>query len=80
MLTKPEPATREAANLSIEAKDLADAKALDVNVSRAAETGIIGAVRAEKNTRWLAEYHEALEYFNEWVAENGLPLDKYWQF
>lgn len=80
MLTKPEPAARKAANLSIDAKVLADAKALDINVSRAAETGIVEAVRAEKNKRWLEENREALLYFNDWVEENGLPLAKYRQF
>ena len=80
MLAKNEAHTRKAANLSIDAKVLADAKALEINVSRAAETGIVEAVRAEKNKRWLAENREALESFNEWVAENGLPLDKYRQF
>jgi len=36
---------RRAANLSIDAELLADAKALDINVSRAAETGIARARR-----------------------------------
>jgi antitoxin CcdA len=80
MLTKNEPATRKATNLSIDAKVLADAKALDINVSRAAETGIVEAVRTEKNKRWLAENREALESSNAWVEKNGLPLAKYRQF
>ncbi len=80
MLAKNEPTTRKAANLSIDAKVLADAKALDINVSRAAETGIVEAVRAEKNKRWLAENREALESSNAWVEMNGLPLAKYRQF
>jgi antitoxin CcdA len=80
MPEKPEPTTRKAANLSIDTKVLADAKALDINVSRAAESGIVEAVQAEKNKRWLEENREALLYFNDWVEENGLPLAKYRQF
>lgn len=80
MLTKNESAIRKATNLSIDAKVLADAKALDINVSRAAETGIVEAVRAEKNKRWLAENREALESSNAWVEKHGLPLAKYRQF
>ena len=80
MSARKEGAGRKAANLSIDAAVLADAKALDINVSRAAETGIAEAVRAEKNRRWLEENREALLYFNEWVEEHGLPLDKYRQF
>lgn len=80
MSARKESSGRKAANLSIDAAVLADAKALDINVSRAAETGIAEAVRAEKNRRWLEENREALLYFNEWVEEHGLPLDKYRQF
>ena len=80
MLAKTGVKTRKAANMSIDAALLADAKALEINVSRAAETGIAEAVRAEKNRRWLEENREALLYFNEWVEEHGLPLDKYRQF
>ena len=80
MHAKPESKSRKAANLSIDATILADAKALDINVSRAAETGIAEAVRAEKNRRWLEENREALLYYNEWVEKNGLLLDEYRQF
>ncbi len=80
MLAKNETAVRKAANLSIDAAVLADAKALDINVSRAAETGIAEAVRKEKNRRWLAENREALESSNAWVEKHGLPLAKYRQF
>ena len=80
MPAKNETATRKAANLSIDAAVLADAKALDINVSRAAETGIAKAVRAEKGRRWLEENREALLYYNEWLEENGLLLDEYRQF
>jgi antitoxin CcdA len=80
MLAKNETAARKAANLSIDAAVLADAKALDINVSRAAETGIAEAVRTEKNRRWLEENREALLYYNEWMEENGLLLEEYRQF
>lgn len=80
MPAKPESKSRKAANLSIDASILADAKALDINVSRAAEAGIADAVRAEKNRRWLEENREALLYYNEWMEKNGLLLDEYRQF
>ena len=80
MLTKNQATSRKAANLSIDARVLSDAKALDVNISRAAELGIAEAVRAEKNKRWLAENREALESSNAWVEKNGLPFAKYRKF
>jgi antitoxin CcdA len=80
MLAKNETAVRKAANLSIDAAVLANAKALDINVSRAAETGIAEAVRKEKGRRWLEQNREALLYYNEWIAEHGIPLYEYRQF
>ncbi|MFZ1772982.1 MAG: type II toxin-antitoxin system CcdA family antitoxin [Rhizobiaceae bacterium] len=79
-MARNETAARKAANLSIDAKVLAEAKALDINVSRAAEAGIAAAVSKEKSRRWLAENREALLYYNAWIDEHGLPLDEYRQF
>ena len=74
------PSVRKAANLSIDVDLLSEAKALSVNISRAAEAGIAEAVRKEKERRWREENREALESWNAWVEENGLPLAKYRQF
>ena len=74
------PSVRKAANLSIDADLLAEAKALSVNISRAAEAGIAEAVRREKERAWKEENREAIEGWNAWVKENGLPLAKYRQF
>lgn len=57
-----------------------DAKALDVNASRAAETGIAEAVAAEKARRWKLENRAAIESWNEYVEERGIPLEEYRQF
>lgn len=74
------PSIRKAANLSIDATLLSEAKTLSVNVSRAAEAGIAEAVRKEKERRWKEENREAIEGWNQWVRDNGLPLAKYRQF
>lgn len=71
---------RRPANLSISAKLLKEAKTLEINVSRAAETGIENAVREEKARRWKEENKGAIEGWNKWVKENGLPLAKYRMF
>ena len=73
-------AVRKAANLSIDVDLLSEAKALSVNISRAAETGIAEAVRMEKERLWKEENREAIESSNRWVEEHGLPLAKYRQF
>lgn len=74
------PSIRKAANLSIDAGLLAEAKSLSVNVSRAAEAGIAEAVRKEKERVWKEENREAIAQWSQWVEENGLPLAKYRQF
>lgn len=68
---------RRASNLSLDAGLIAEAKALDINVSRAAEEGLARAVAAEKTRRWKEENREALESSNEYVRQHGLPLEKY---
>ncbi len=74
------PSIRRSANLSISASLLAEAKSLAVNVSRAAEAGIADAVRREKERRWKEENSEAIERWNRWVEENGIPFSEYRQF
>jgi antitoxin CcdA len=71
---------RQAANLSIDSKLLREAKALDVNISRAAEAGIAEAVSAEKTRLWKLENRDRLEAWNEYVERSGLPLARYRQF
>ncbi|MCG6114679.1 MAG: type II toxin-antitoxin system CcdA family antitoxin [Mesorhizobium sp.] len=74
------PPSRKAANLSIDTDLLSEAKALSVNISRAAESGIADAVRAEKERLWKLENRSAIDAWNTYVEENGLPLEKYRQF
>jgi antitoxin CcdA len=71
---------RKATNLSLDAALVDDARALDVNLSRAAEEGLRKAVAAEKGRRWLEENRAAIDAWNGWVEKNGLPLAQYRQF
>ncbi|MVA97041.1 post-segregation antitoxin CcdA [Nitratireductor sp. CAU 1489] len=71
---------RKSANLSLDAALVAEARALDINLSRAAEAGIGRAIAQERARRWRAENAPALESANAWVEAHGLPLDRYRQF
>jgi len=71
---------KKATNLSLDQELLKDAKALGVNISAAAETGVAEAVRKAKAAAWLQENRAAIEASNAWVEKNGLPLAKYRQF
>jgi len=75
----PEP-RRKATKLSLDERAVAEARELELDVSRIVEEAISDAVRAEKNRRWKEENREALESSNEWVRENALPLAKYRPF
>lgn len=79
-MTETKSTRRSSANLSVSSDLIAEAKSLDINISRAAEEGIAQAVREEKTRRWKEENAEAIADWNRWVAENGLPLAKYRMF
>ncbi|AEI96397.1 MULTISPECIES: type II toxin-antitoxin system CcdA family antitoxin [Roseobacter] len=72
--------TRKPTNLSLDAALLAEAKALKVNLSRAAEDGVRSAVSAAKSEQWKVENAAAIRSSNAYVEKNGLPLDRYRQF
>lgn len=73
-------APRRATNVSINERLLAEARELQVNVSRAAEFGLAHAIAEKRAEIWLRENKEALESSNEYVEKHGLPLAKYRQF
>lgn len=59
---------------------LAEAKALHINISQAAEAGVARAVAEKRAEQWLAENREALDGWNAYVEEHGLPLADYRRF
>lgn len=72
--------TRKPTNLSLDRALVEEARALNVNLSRAAEDGLRAAVKAEKERKWKQDNREAMDGINKWVEENGIPLAKYRQF
>ncbi|MFG6082581.1 type II toxin-antitoxin system CcdA family antitoxin [Paracoccus litorisediminis] len=71
---------RKPANLSLDQMLLAEARELNINVSRAAEAGLRQAVRQAQAERWQRENATALAASNAWVEVNGLPLERYKPF
>ncbi len=65
---------RQPANLSIDSRLMKEAKALNVNVSRAAEAGIAQAVAAERSRLWKMENRAALEAWNDYFERSAAPL------
>jgi antitoxin CcdA len=73
-------ATKRATNVSLAEDILVQAKALHINISQAAEAGIVQAIARTRAERWLAENHEAIESSNAFVEKHGLPLANYRMF
>ncbi|TIQ37322.1 MAG: post-segregation antitoxin CcdA [Mesorhizobium sp.] len=77
MLQSTAKPQRKSVNTSIDSRLIEEAKALGINMSRAAEQGIAKAISAEKTRRWQEENKQALESSNDYVKRNGQPLAKY---
>ncbi|HET8612392.1 MAG TPA: type II toxin-antitoxin system CcdA family antitoxin [Sphingomonas sp.] len=65
---------RRAANLSLDAGHLAEARALGINISQACEAGLVRQIRVERARRWREENQAAIQSSNAFVEANGLPL------
>jgi antitoxin CcdA len=73
-------APRRATNVSLPGDMVEEAKRLGINVSQACETGLQEQVQKALGEEWKRENREAIESWNKWVAENGMPYDEYRQF
>ena len=74
---KSRTARKRATNVSLDVDLLDAAKALKVNISRAAERGIAQAINEEHAKQWLADNQSALESSNTFIETHGLPLAKH---
>ncbi len=71
---------RKATNVSINEALLSEAKALKINISKAAEAGLLIALAEKRSELWLAENRVALDSSNSYVEQHGLPLTQYQSF
>jgi antitoxin CcdA len=73
-------APKRATNVSLSDPLIAEAKALGINLSQAAENGITQAIRDKKTEQWLIENKDAIESKNEYIKKHGLPLAQFRPF
>lgn len=78
--SKPRTATRRAANVTLPAALLQEARRLNVSLSQACERGLSAAVAEAKAQRWLRENRPAMDAWNQHVEQHGLPLAEFRQF
>lgn len=80
MATKSNNQRKRGTNVSLRADLVAEARELGVGLSGACEDGLAAAVKAERERRWLEENRGAIESWNRYIAEHGLPLARYRTF
>ncbi len=78
--TSHSSASRRATNVTLPDALLCEARELGINLSQACERGLAKEVAETKAQRWLAENREAMDAWNAYVEEHGLPLAEYRQF
>jgi len=71
---------RRSTSLSLDRRLLDQARELGVNVSRSAERGLEEAVREARRQRWREENAAAIESYNRFIDEQGVPLAEWRKF
>lgn len=66
---------KRAANLSVNAELLDEAKALDINLSATLELALAEEVSARRRERWLAENRGAIAEYNARIERDGVFSD-----
>lgn len=69
---------RRAINLTIRNDVIEEAKSLELNASKAAEKGLIHAVRKARAAEWIRKNKQAFRAHNERVDESGTLLEPRW--
>lgn len=73
-----QPPKKRSVNLTVREDVLAKAKSLNLNASKAAEAGIIQAIREAQQAQWLEDHKAALQAHNKRIHEDGLLLSPHW--
>ena len=71
---------RKATNVTLTEALLAEAKALHINISQAAESGVARAVAEKRAELWLETNRSAIQSSNSYVEQNGLPFASHQRF
>jgi antitoxin CcdA len=79
-LRRRKRANRRATTVSIAADLIDEAKQLDINISQACKKGLVAEVKKARDDKWIVENREAIQFWNDYVDKNGLPLEKYRMF
>jgi antitoxin CcdA len=73
-------AAKKAANLSVRADLLEEARAYKINLSQTLEAALLVELKREKERRWLEENRDAIDAYNRHVEAHGLFSDRFRTF
>lgn len=76
----PAAGSRRPTNVTLPETLLREARDLGINLSQACERGLAAEVASLRRQRWLEQNRDAIQSYNEQVAQNGLPLAAFRQF
>ena len=71
------PTPKKPTNVSLNAELVEEARKLGINVSEACQTGLAAEVKKVREAAWKGENRAAIESWNDYTREHGLPLAKY---
>ncbi|WP_255006330.1 type II toxin-antitoxin system CcdA family antitoxin [Roseovarius sp. M141] len=71
---------RKSTSMTLDGAILEEARALGINVSRAAESGVISAIRAERAKLWKQQNAGAIAEYNAYIDAGGVPLATHRKF
>ena len=76
--TRQSPPRRRSVNMTIREDVMASAKALHLNASRAAEAGIVQAIREARERQWRNQNRAAIEQHNARISKDGVLIAPDW--
>lgn len=79
-LRQRKPANRRPTNVSLAAELIDEARQLEINISQACEKGLAAEVKKAREDKWIQDNWDAIQFWNEYIEKNGLPLAKYRMF
>ncbi|MFH1869764.1 MAG: type II toxin-antitoxin system CcdA family antitoxin [Pseudomonadota bacterium] len=71
---------KKAANLTVRADLLEEARARKINLSHTLEVALAAELKRQREAEWLEQNKEAIEAYNREIAEHGLWSDGLRQF
>lgn len=78
MTDNAHPGRRRSINLTIREDVINAAKSLNLNASKAAEAGLVEAIRKAREKKWLEQARPAIEAHNERIARQGPHIVAEW--